>query len=223
MTEARRKPVQRRSRDRVDQIVAATAELLHEGSVDAVTTRSVAKRSGVPVGTVYRYFSNRDEIIAAFLDRELEKIDEVVAAGIRDLKLVTLRTLIETIAIGHMRHHQANRAIAVVWFGGRRSLAVLDRVKQMDASIAGWLRSTYEATGLLRDDAPEFGNLMMVRLFDRMFEFVFTENRSADEEERIVMTFTDMVATYSERYATRDGLEGITIEEFTRRCAKHGA
>ena len=37
---------------------------------------------GSRLGTIYRYFSNRDEIIAAYLDHEMGVIEEAVAAGL---------------------------------------------------------------------------------------------------------------------------------------------
>ena len=60
---------------------------------------------------------------------------------------------------------------------------------------------------------------LLVRLFDRMFEFVFLAERTAEQQEQIVLTFVDIVATYIERFATPAGLEGISAEEFVRTLA----
>jgi len=57
---------------------------------------------------------------------------------------------------------------------------------------------------------------LVVRLADRMFEFVFLVERTAEEQEEIVLTFIDMVATYVERFATSAGVEGLSAEEFAR-------
>ena len=72
----RRIPVQRRSRARVEHILQASSELLAEGGVDALTTGSLAEHTGIPVATIYRYFDNRNAIIAAYVDHELEAIEE---------------------------------------------------------------------------------------------------------------------------------------------------
>jgi hypothetical protein len=55
-----------------------------------------------------------------------------------------------------------------------------------------------------------------VRLFDRMFEFVFMSERSAHEQEQIVRTFIDMIATHVERFATPTGLQGISAQNLVR-------
>ncbi len=217
---SRREPVQRRSRERVELILKAAVELLAEGGIEALTTRSLASRADIPVATIYRYFANREEIIAAYLDHELEQIDEAVVAAVLALERVTVRSLAEAVALAHMRHHQLHPEGVPVWFGGRLSAAVLERVRELDARLAASLRSATQAAGLL-SGAPTFTAELLVRLFDRMFEFVFLPNRSAEEQEAIVRSFVDMVASHLERFATPAGLEGISAEEFALALSRH--
>jgi AcrR family transcriptional regulator len=207
--------VQKRSRERVELILAAAAQLLAEGGVDALTTRSLAEHAGIPVATIYRYFANRDEIIAAYLDREMQRIEDAVAVALRALDRVTFRSLAEAAGLAHMRHHQAHPEGVPVWFGSRQNVAVLERVRELDARLAFSFRSALRGAGIL-EGAPDFIGELLVRLFDRMFEFVFCEPRSVQEQETIVLTFVGMIATYMERFATPRGLEGITAEEFAR-------
>jgi AcrR family transcriptional regulator len=210
---SRREPVQQRSRERVEMIVKAASELLAEGGVEALTMRSLAARVEIPVATIYRYFANREEIIAAYLDHHLEQIDAAVEAAVLALDHVTPRSLTEAVVLGHMRHHQAHPEGIPVWFGGRLNSAVLDTVRDLDARIAESLRRATGAAGML-DGAPRFSSPLVVRLVDRTLEFVFLAERTAEEQEAIAMTIVDMVATYLERFATPAGREGIPAEEF---------
>jgi len=214
----RRVPVQRRSRERVELILKAAAELLAEGGVEALTTRSLAEHAGIPVATIYRYFDNRDAIIAAYLDHELEAIEQSVTAALLEIDVVTFRSMAEAVALAHMRHHQAHPEGVLVWFGGRLNPAVVERVRALDARLAASLRSAVLSSGL-STGAPEFIAGLFVRLFDRMFEFVFLAERTAEEQEEIVLTFVDMLATYMERYATAAGIQGISPEAFVRALA----
>ncbi len=209
----RRDPVQQRSRARVEQIIAAATDILYEDGVDALSTRVIAKRSGVPVATIYRYFENSDAILAAFLDHEMEKLDDEVTAAVLALERVTLRSLIETATLAHFRHHQRHPQTVSAWFGARQSPAVRTRVKQQDAQLASWLARAVEVAGFLREDAPRLGTGLIVRLTDRMFEYVLAEVPPADQET-LVRRFVDMVATYVERGATEVGLEGLPTDEF---------
>jgi AcrR family transcriptional regulator len=216
----RRVPVQRRSRERVEQILQAASELLAEGGVDALTTRSLAQRTGIPIATIYRYFDNRDAIIAAYLDHELERIDATVTQALLAIERVTFRSLAEAVALAHMRHHQAHPEGVQVWFGGRLNPAVVDRVRALDARMAASLRFAVLESGL-SIGAPEFIAELFVRLSDRMFEFVFLAQRTAAEQEQIVLTFVDIIATYLERFASAEGREGVAAEAFARALSEN--
>lgn len=210
---ARRVPVQRRSRERVEQILKVAAELLAEGGVDALTTRSLAEHTGIPVATIYRYFANRDAIIAAYLDRDLERIEESLRTALLEIDHVNFRSALTASTLAHMRHHQAHPEGVPVWFGGRLHAVVVDRVKEFDARLAASWRSALKATAML-GETPDFNAELIVRLCDRMFEFVFVADRTAQEQETIVLSFIDMMATYLERFATPAAVEGVPADEF---------
>ena len=53
--------------ERRSRVLAAAMQLADEGGYDAVQMRSVAERSGVALGTIYRYFSGKDELLIAGL------------------------------------------------------------------------------------------------------------------------------------------------------------
>jgi AcrR family transcriptional regulator len=52
---------------RRERVVRAAMELAHEGGYDAVQMRDVSQRAGVALGTIYRYFSSKDHLLAAAL------------------------------------------------------------------------------------------------------------------------------------------------------------
>lgn len=68
----RRVPVQRRSADRLDRILDACAQLLDQSGYELITTRAVAARAGVPIGSVYRYFSDKRAMAEALAHRNLD-------------------------------------------------------------------------------------------------------------------------------------------------------
>ncbi|MEU9603616.1 TetR/AcrR family transcriptional regulator [Streptomyces sp. NPDC048057] len=80
----RREPVQQRSARRLARILDACAELLDETGYDELSTRAVAARAGVPIGSVYRFFGNKKALAHALaarnLDRYAARVDERVAA-----------------------------------------------------------------------------------------------------------------------------------------------
>ncbi len=72
--EPRRVPVQARSRERVERILDAAAQLLSDEGYDAVKTNLIAKRAGVSIGSIYQFFPNRFAIFNALAERYRKKI-----------------------------------------------------------------------------------------------------------------------------------------------------
>ncbi|MFD4953786.1 MULTISPECIES: TetR/AcrR family transcriptional regulator [unclassified Streptomyces] len=79
----RRTPVQRRSAERLTRILDACADLLDEVGYDALTTRAVAARAGVPIGSVYRFFGNKRAMADALAQRNLDRYTERVAGRLK--------------------------------------------------------------------------------------------------------------------------------------------
>lgn len=84
--EPRRLPRQERSRQRVDDILDAAAELLIDRGFDAVTTNLIADRAGIPVGSIYQFFPNKFSIFYMLAIRYLEQIGQIHAADMDPTK-----------------------------------------------------------------------------------------------------------------------------------------
>ncbi|MFI6935109.1 TetR family transcriptional regulator [Streptomyces sp. NPDC050287] len=82
-TSLRRAPVQRRSAERLTRILDACADLLDEVGYDALSTRAVALRAGVPIGSVYRFFGNKRAMADALAQRNLERWTERVTERLK--------------------------------------------------------------------------------------------------------------------------------------------
>lgn len=75
----RRVPVQERSAERLTRILEACADLLDEVGYEGLSTRAVAARAGVPIGSVYRFFGNKRAMVDALAHRNLDAYGERVA------------------------------------------------------------------------------------------------------------------------------------------------
>jgi len=68
----RRRPVQRRSVERFERMLDACALLLDEVGYDELTTSQVARRAGVPIGTLYQFFDGKAALAQALARRNLD-------------------------------------------------------------------------------------------------------------------------------------------------------
>jgi AcrR family transcriptional regulator len=56
----------------MDAMLEAAQRVVSQEGVDKLTTTRIADLAGVSIGTVYQYFSNRDEILAAVAQRAMD-------------------------------------------------------------------------------------------------------------------------------------------------------
>ncbi len=75
-TKPRKTPQQARSRQTREDILEATAHLLNRKPFGEVSTNHIAKKTGISVGTLYKYYPNKDAILAdlslAFMQQDAE-------------------------------------------------------------------------------------------------------------------------------------------------------
>lgn len=65
--------------ERRDRVLRTALELGRRGGYDAVQMRDVATEAGVALGTIYRYFSSKDHLLAAALVLWVEELEAHVA------------------------------------------------------------------------------------------------------------------------------------------------
>jgi AcrR family transcriptional regulator len=80
----RRTPVQRRSAERLIRILDACARELDECGYERLSTRAVAARAGVPIGSVYRFFSDKRAMADALAHRNLDEFLRRTAARLAE-------------------------------------------------------------------------------------------------------------------------------------------
>ncbi|MDR8409125.1 TetR/AcrR family transcriptional regulator [Nonomuraea sp. 3-1Str] len=81
----RRRPAQRRSLERVERMLDECAVLLDQIGYDALTTKEVARRAEVPIGTFYQFFPDKQGLVRALarrnLDAFLRRVTERISAA----------------------------------------------------------------------------------------------------------------------------------------------
>lgn len=102
----RHKPQQARSQQRVDLILDTSASLFAEMGYDPVTTNAIAARAGISIGSLYRYFPDKEAILRALVERYLGQLrvlyDEVFTEDVVYLPLpVLLDRLVDPLVAIH--------------------------------------------------------------------------------------------------------------------------
>ncbi|MGH6761063.1 MAG: TetR family transcriptional regulator [Phyllobacterium sp.] len=85
----RRLPIQNRSRERVERILAVATALIAENGSDALRMGEVAQKAGISIGSLYQYFPDKASIIRVLAERynaEGRACIEAELAEVRDVE-----------------------------------------------------------------------------------------------------------------------------------------
>ncbi|MFP1628679.1 TetR family transcriptional regulator [Streptomyces sp. 5K101] len=113
----RRTPVQQRSADRLARILDACAELLDACGYEELSTRDVAARAGVPIGSVYRFFGNKRALVEALGHRNLDRYAERVAGRLVPLPAGDWRGAVDVMLDEYLAMKRTVPGFALIDFG----------------------------------------------------------------------------------------------------------
>ncbi|MBK3647416.1 TetR/AcrR family transcriptional regulator [Streptomyces sp. MBT33] len=125
-TSLRRAPVQRRSAERLTRILDACADLLDEVGYDALSTRAVALRAGVPIGSVYRFFGNKRQMADALAQRNLERFTERVTERLKGSGEGGWRTAMDAVLDEYLSMKRTAPGFSLVDFGNQIPVGARD-------------------------------------------------------------------------------------------------
>ncbi|MCZ4098697.1 MULTISPECIES: TetR/AcrR family transcriptional regulator [unclassified Streptomyces] len=78
-----REPRQARSAATLARVLQAAEEIASSAGLEEMTMTGVAQRAGVAVGSIYRRFDNKEQLVTALSERMLERREEYVAERLR--------------------------------------------------------------------------------------------------------------------------------------------
>jgi AcrR family transcriptional regulator len=125
-TPLRRAPVQRRSAERLTRILDACADLLDEVGYDALSTRAVAQRAEVPIGSVYRFFGNKRQMADALAQRNLERFTEQVTERLKEDRAGGWRAAMDAVLDEYLAMKRTAPGFSLVDFGNQIPVGARD-------------------------------------------------------------------------------------------------
>ncbi|MBT2526799.1 TetR family transcriptional regulator [Streptomyces sp. ISL-99] len=181
----RRAPVQQRSADRLARILDACAQLLDETGYEQLSTRAVAARAGVPIGSVYRFFGNKRAMADALAQRNLDHYAERISGRIAAMPGEDWRGTIDAVLDEYVAMKRTVPGFRLVDFGVQ--IPVGGRVDDPGAEID--YRVTDRLTDLLSghlgrtpDAALRRTVLVAVEAADALLQLAFRVSPSGDPD-----------------------------------------
>ena len=203
----RRVPTQQRSRQRVEAILDAAEALVLDQGVEALTTRAIAQRAGVPVASLYQYFGDKEAVLLALAGRDMAEMDEQVATDLTGLEVLSVAGLVRSAMDSFVAVYRRRPAFVEIYLRGRGNAAVDRFGRAHNVRVAQALRDFGIEHGLCRPELSAAAAELAVEVGDRVFQLAYEQDAAGDAalvDEGVVM-----MTAYLERYATPAGLAGV--------------
>ena len=101
----RKVPQQRRSRRTREDILDAAGRLLNRHPLEEVSTNHIARKTGISIGTLYKYYPNKDSILADLSLMYMQKDAELVGAIFDKYRAGQLSELLDELVDALMEVH----------------------------------------------------------------------------------------------------------------------
>ena len=148
----RRTPQQVRSQQRVNLILDTAADLFAEVGYEPTTTNSIAERAGISIGSLYRYFSDKDAILRALAKRHQEQVRGIfdrIFSG--DLIYLPLDVLLDRLIDPFVELHTACPAYKQILLGSDVSADIAAANEELDQEIVRRMAEVLQLTALGMD------------------------------------------------------------------------
>jgi TetR/AcrR family transcriptional regulator, cholesterol catabolism regulator len=143
-------------KDRRDKILDVAVALAEEGGFENVRQRDVAAHAGVALGTLYKRFRSKEEILCAALEREAETLERrmELKPALGKTAVDRLGSFFQIITQGMLRKPRFARAVIRAMASGEEGVA--KTVASYQGRITGLLIASMRGVGRLSfTDASE--------------------------------------------------------------------
>lgn len=138
-----KEPSQERSRERVAAILSAARELIAEGGLASLKMGLLAERAGVPIGTIYQFFPDKDAVIGCIFANQMEDaLQAVYQACHPDGELEAPAAAATSILTAKYTEWRTDPVMAEIW-----------SIAQANRALRGLTRAATRATAEIKTQA----------------------------------------------------------------------
>ncbi len=131
----RKTPTQERSNASVDAILQATVQVLLKEGAGKITTKKIASRAGVSIGTLYQYFPNKNSLLYVLFRQQLESFEQNFNEACMQVRGATLREMAEVLASAFVKTKFGDAEASIALYAAAGNHDGCRRVRTRTATI----------------------------------------------------------------------------------------
>lgn len=167
-----------------------------------MTTRSIADKAGVPVASLYQYFADKEDVLLALVERDMQEMEQQVAEDLALLQDFSVSRVVDATMRAYVKVYQRRRAFVEIWLRGRTNPTINAYGRAIHERIASGVRDTAQYTeGMTEHQLSPKILLLAVDLGDRVMQLAFADDDQGDQE--YIDEGITMISAYLQRHAVR--------------------
>ncbi|QJS99125.1 TetR/AcrR family transcriptional regulator [Streptomyces asoensis] len=176
-------PQQQRSREKVARIIEVTASLLETTSYDDLGTKLIAAEAGVSVGVLYRYFADKEAIVASLV-RSWLRLDVQIAERVTAEPLPERsQDLLEKLITAYADRFREEPGYRRIWYHGPRVASLRADTQQTDREIADRVhRALVRGYAMPDTDESRRRGRLAVEVGSNLLDLAFRDDPMGDTE-----------------------------------------
>lgn len=149
MVKTKKIPKQARAKARIEAILSATDALLRSSLPGDITTTAIAKTAAIPVGSVYQYFRDKNDILEQLYAEASAQVEEQVTAEQTALDpALGFDHINRTLLQCFWRTARAHPTFGALTRWANREHSFVEVTPGTDSSLARLIMRTFEITGI---------------------------------------------------------------------------
>ena len=138
----RREPTGERGKRKRDLILDTALDLLLSAGLEAINTNALAAQAGIAVGSIYQYFANKEEVLAALAERYFREMGSNVITSLqRDISGLTVAEIVDQVVDPMVAFERKHPVFGQLLAGSELSGMLTEGVLSVDREVLEALRN----------------------------------------------------------------------------------
>ncbi len=200
----RKTPAQARSRQTVNAVLEAAAQLLDREGYARLNTNAIAARAGISIGSLYQYFPNKEAICSALIRRYLGRQEAVFAGNLEDTGSTDPARQIQRTVRATIEIARQDRRGALILYKQLRNVPGERTLEQTQQAMEQELLRRYRSLrGPARFKNPDIVAFFTVRLMSLLLGQVVGERPEWLADDRLIDELSALFTGYLVRERQR--------------------
>jgi len=192
----RRNPLQIRSQETVQRILRAASQLLASTAIEEITTSRIARKAGISVGALYRFFPEKQSIIDAIAVRHVEEFQAEFEGRFATINLHDGPAFLGAVIDAFVEFLDARPDFRAIAFGPHISASTRQRQSNPDAVGAGLVRNFMIGRLGMKDlSSLDLRLRVAIETGERLFAFAY-EQSDTEERAHIISELKKLLSGY---------------------------